>query len=431
MNVNVPPGSIPNAPQPMEWPEGALTRIPYWIYHSPDIYAREQQRIFEGPVWNFLCLEAEVAKPGDYRVTFVGSMPVIVTRDFDDEVYAFENRCAHRGALIALDGGGHARDFTCVYHAWNYDLKGNLKAVAFEDGVNGKGGMPKTFCRSDHGPRKLRIALFCGLVFGSLSDDVPPIEEYLGEEVASRIKRVLHKPVVVTGRFTQMLPNNWKLYFENVKDTYHASLLHTFFTTFGINRLSQKGGMVVSPDGGNHASFSFIDTKTSGNDYAAMGLRSENESFTLKDPSLLDNADEFGDGCHMQILTVFPNFVLQQIQNSLAVRQILPKGLRADRAELDHVRLCRRHAGHEDPAAPPEQPRRPRRLRLDGRRRGRRLRAARRRRRRRRARGGRDGRHQHRERRHARDRSLGARLLEVLPLAHGRLGAWALKHMGV
>ena len=47
MNVNVTPGSIPNAPQPMEWPEGALTRIPYWIYHSPDIYAREQQRIFE------------------------------------------------------------------------------------------------------------------------------------------------------------------------------------------------------------------------------------------------------------------------------------------------------------------------------------------------------------------------------------------------
>jgi anthranilate 1,2-dioxygenase large subunit/terephthalate 1,2-dioxygenase oxygenase component alpha subunit len=327
MNVNVPPGSISNAPQPTEWPEGTLTRVPFWIYHSPDIYAFEQQRIYEGPVWNFLCLEAEVGKPGDYRTTYLGSMPVVVARDADDEIYAFENRCAHRGALIVLDGGGHARDFTCVYHAWNYDLKGNLKAVAFEDGVNGKGGMPKTFCRTDHGPRKLRIALFAGLVFGSLSDDVPPIEEYLGEEIATRIKRVLHKPVVVTGRFTQMLPNNWKLYYENVKDTYHASLLHTFFTTFGINRLSQKGGMVVSPSGGNHASFSFADKSTQGSDYAAMGLRSENEDFKLKDPTLLDNADEFNDGCHMQILTVFPNFVLQQIQNSLAVRQVLPKGL--------------------------------------------------------------------------------------------------------
>ena len=326
MNVNVPPGSIPNAPQPMEWPEGALTRIPYWIYHSPDIYAREQQRIFEGPVWNFLCLEAEVARPGDYRVTFAGSMPVIVTRDFDDEVYAFENRCAHRGALIALDGGGHARDFTCVYHAWNYDLKGNLKAVAFEDGVAGRGGMPKTFCRSDHGPRKLRIATFAGLVFGSLSEDVPPIEEYLGEEIAAKIKRVLCKPVVVTGRFTQSLPNNWKLYFENVKDTYHASLLHTFFTTFRINRLSQKGGMIVSPGGGHHASFSYTESKPADHDYAALGLRSDNEDFALKDTSLLNSVDEFGDRCNMQILTVFPGLVVQQIQNALAIRQVLPKG---------------------------------------------------------------------------------------------------------
>jgi hypothetical protein len=78
MNVNVPPNAIPNAAQPLEWPEGALTRIPYWIYQSPEITALEQQRLFEGPVWNFLCLEAEVPKPGDYRVTAVGSMPVVV-----------------------------------------------------------------------------------------------------------------------------------------------------------------------------------------------------------------------------------------------------------------------------------------------------------------------------------------------------------------
>jgi len=326
MNINVRPDGN-NAEPAMEWPTGVLTRVPNWIYQSPDIYAAEQRRIFEGPTWNYLCLEAEVAERGDYRTTFMGSMPVVVARDFDDEIYAFENRCAHRGALIALDSGGKARDFTCVYHAWNYDMKGNLKAVAFEDGVAGKGGMAKTFCRSDHGPRKLRIAIFCGLVFGSLSDDVPPIEEYLGEEIAGKIKRVLCKPVVVIGRFTQSLPNNWKLYFENVKDTYHASLLHTFFTTFRINRLSQSGGLVISPNGGSHASFSFVDKSSTDHDYSALGLRSEKEDFALKDSSLLDNKDEFGDGCHMQILTVFPGFVLQQIQNALAIRQVLPKGL--------------------------------------------------------------------------------------------------------
>jgi hypothetical protein len=58
-----------------------------------------------------------------------------------------------------------------------------------------------------------------------------------------------------------------------------------------------------------------------------MGLRSEKEEFGLKDQSLLAGTDEFGDGCTLQILTVFPGFVLQQIQNALAIRQVLPKGI--------------------------------------------------------------------------------------------------------
>jgi hypothetical protein len=36
--------------------------------------------------------------------------------------------------------------------------------------------------------------------------------------------------------------------------------------------------------------------------------------------------DEIGDGIRLQILTIFPGFVLQQIQNSLAVRQVVPRG---------------------------------------------------------------------------------------------------------
>ncbi len=54
----------------------------------------------------------------------------------------------------------------------------------------------------------------------------------------------------IIGRFTEVLPNNWKMYAENVRDSYHASLLHLFFATFKINRLSQGGGLIVSPNGG-------------------------------------------------------------------------------------------------------------------------------------------------------------------------------------
>jgi anthranilate 1,2-dioxygenase large subunit/terephthalate 1,2-dioxygenase oxygenase component alpha subunit len=251
-----------------------------------------------------------------------------VVRDEEGEVQAFENRCAHRGALIVLkDGGKGAQDFSCVYHAWRYDLQGNLKGVAFEQGVNGKGGMPPDFCKEDHGPRKLRTAIVAGLVFGSLHEDVPPIEEYLGDAVLERIERVLPKPVEIIGRFKQTIPNNWKLYMENVKDSYHASLLHVFFTTFRINRLSQKGGVIISENGAHHVSWSKVDHKLQDNtEYSSEKIRSDMEGYALADPTMLDGMDEFGDGVTLQILSVFPGFVLAQIQNSLAIRQILPAG---------------------------------------------------------------------------------------------------------
>jgi anthranilate 1,2-dioxygenase large subunit/terephthalate 1,2-dioxygenase oxygenase component alpha subunit len=131
----------------------------------------------------------------------------------------------------------------------------------------------------------------------------------------------------VLGRYVQALPNNWKLYVENVKDTYHASLLHTFFGTFRITRLTQGGGVLVSPDGGHHASYTIdrADDRDSAA-YREQNIRSERASYRLADPRLLDGVDEFGDGIQLQILTVFPGFVLQQIQNCLAVRQVLPKG---------------------------------------------------------------------------------------------------------
>jgi anthranilate 1,2-dioxygenase large subunit/terephthalate 1,2-dioxygenase oxygenase component alpha subunit len=313
--------------QTIHWRGPGLTRIPFGLYHDGPTAQQEQERIFRGPTWNYLCLDAELPEAGSYRTTFAGETPVVVVKDDDGEIYAFENRCAHRGALIALEKSGKAESFQCVYHAWSYNRQGDLTGVAFEKGVKGQGGMPASFCKEEHGPRKLRIAVYCGLVFGSFSDDVPSIEEYLGEEICSRIERVLHKPVQVIGRFTQALPNNWKLYVENVKDSYHASLLHLFFTTFELNRLSQKGGVIVDESGGHHVSFSMIDPAAADASYKEQGLRSDTDKYRLKDPSVLAGFQEFGDGVTLQILSVFPGFVLQQIQNCLAVRQVLPKGL--------------------------------------------------------------------------------------------------------
>ena len=119
---------------------------------------------------------------------------------------------------------------------------------------------------------------------------------------------------------------------ENVKDSYHASILHLFFTTFRLNRLTQSGEIIVDESGGHHVSYSRIDQDHSNAQYEKDDVRSHNDKVALTDPAILRTFDEFDDGISLQILTVFPGFVLQQVQNSLAIRQVLPRG--ADKTDL-------------------------------------------------------------------------------------------------
>jgi phenylpropionate dioxygenase-like ring-hydroxylating dioxygenase large terminal subunit len=310
------------------WPAEGVTRVPYWVYQDADLYAREQERIFRGATWSFVGLEAELPRPGDFKSTFVGDMPVVVARDEGGALRCFENRCAHRGALICMQERGHAtKELACVYHNWTYDLRGNLTGVAFRRGIKGQGGMPDDAKPEHHAPRQLRVEVFCGLVFVTLSPDTPPVAQGLGPEVAARVRRVMKAPVKILGGYSQVFPNNWKLYLDNVKDSYHASLLHLFFTKFRINRLEMKGGVIMGADGGSHVSFNMMRTDPGAGEYEQAGMRTAKGDYRLEAPELLDSVDEFGDGITLQILAAFPNFVLQQIQNSLAVRQILPKGV--------------------------------------------------------------------------------------------------------
>jgi anthranilate 1,2-dioxygenase large subunit len=319
----------------IKWPAEGNARVPYRMFSDPDIYSAELDRIFRGPTWQYLALGGELPQTGDYLTTFLGETPVIVTRGHDGEIHAMVNRCAHRGNLVCLKRRGHADNLTCVYHAWRYDLEGNLDSVAFRRGIAGKGGMPPSFRLEEHGLKKLRVDKFGDLVFGTLSPEAPPLANYIGNQIGSRIHRVLHGKPKILGTTSQILHNNWKLYFENVRDTYHATLLHSFFTTFRISRLTSEGGVDIAENGAHHASYTRnkldrVDQATSDQLYA--GIPSLRENFRLADPRFLAMAEEFGDDTTTQILSLFPNFVLQQIQNSIALRLVLPKG--PDKTEL-------------------------------------------------------------------------------------------------
>jgi anthranilate 1,2-dioxygenase large subunit len=324
----------------LHWPAEGNARVPYRVYSDPEIYRDELDRIFRGPTWQFLALAADLPEAGDYLTTFLGETPVVVTRGHDRALNAMVNRCAHRGNLVCLKQRGNAPNLTCVYHAWRYDLAGNLDSVAFRRGIAGKGGMPPGFRLDAHGLEKLRVDEFAGLVFGTRSAAAAPLLEYIGNLIGSRIHRVLHGTPRVLGTTSQILHNNWKLYCENVRDTYHASLLHSFFTTFRVSRLTSEGGVDIAESGGHHASYTRnqvdrVDAATSDRLYAE--IPSLRRDFRLADPAFLANAEEFGDDTTIQILSLFPNFVLQQIQNSIALRLVLPKG--PEETELQWIYL--------------------------------------------------------------------------------------------
>src|SRR6266853_3489432 len=68
------------------WPESGPSHIPNWVYTDPAIFALEQERIFAGAGWLYVCLEAEIANPGDFKRSRLGTREVVAVRDPSGEV---------------------------------------------------------------------------------------------------------------------------------------------------------------------------------------------------------------------------------------------------------------------------------------------------------------------------------------------------------
>ena len=108
------------------WTRSDFSRVPYDIFTDAQIYQQENEKIFRGPVWNYLCHESELPTAGDFVSTWVGETRVVVTHAADGQYHAFENSCAHRGAQIVTAVRGNAQRFSCPYHLWTYTLSGEL-----------------------------------------------------------------------------------------------------------------------------------------------------------------------------------------------------------------------------------------------------------------------------------------------------------------
>ena len=316
------------------WAPGNASRVPYRVYTDEAIYRRELERFFYSGHWCYVGLAAEVPRPGDFRRTAVGERSVVMVRDADGAINVVENRCAHRGVRFCQHDHGNVRDFTCPYHQWNYDLKGNLVGLPFRRGVkvveDGRarvdGGMPADFRLQDHGLTKLKVAERNGVVFASFDHGVPELADWLGPEVLPWFDRIFDgRALTVLGYSRQRIPGNWKLMQENIKDPYHPGLLHTWFVTFGLWRADQKSRMVTDSHG-RHAVM--ISTRNAGGKgEVTQGVSTFREDMSLQDARLLDVVPEPWWGApSVTMLTLWPSLIVQQQVNSLSTRHIVPCG---------------------------------------------------------------------------------------------------------
>lgn len=310
------------------WPEVGTTRVPFWAYSDPQVYQREMERIFCGDSWAYAGLSAEIPRAGDFKQVTIGDRPLVMSRDRDGDIHVFVNRCAHRGVKFCRQPWGNAKQFTCPYHMWSYDLKGNLRHVPFHHGVKGQGGMPEEFQLEDHGLQELRVSTRGGAVFATFSQTVEAFEDYLGPTFLALYDRMFDgRELTILGYTRQLIPSNWKLMFENIKDPYHASLMHVFLVTFGLFRADQSSAIKMDAKGRHGALISRKGEQQVTADNAEMtNLRAD---LHLQDGRLIDPVREYPGNETVVMQTLWPNLIVQQQSNTLAMRQLIPRGPQA------------------------------------------------------------------------------------------------------
>lgn len=216
-------------------------RVNSLIYTDASIFDEEMRRIFYS-TWVFVAHDSEVPEVGDYKTTYIGRVPVIVTRSEDGQLHVVVNRCAHRGATVCQRELGNANFFKCEYHGWVYDNTGQLKGVTLRSGFQ-PGEIPEGL-RLDRAPR---VDVYQGCIFASLSERGPSLRDHLGGVAGYLDEWVSRSPsgkLTVAGVSRQRYNGNWKLQVEGSNERYHAEFLHRVDTQMS-GRLAARQGTTV------------------------------------------------------------------------------------------------------------------------------------------------------------------------------------------
>lgn len=221
-------------------PEEGVFRVHRDAFSDPEIFELEMKYIFERN-WNFITLESEIAKAHDFVGARIGRTPIIVSRDAQGNIGAFINACRHKGATVCRVSAGNAKYHVCPYHGWAYDSGG--KNVDIKDRKSGC--YAPAFDAENHDLVPVaKLGSYRGMIFASLSPDVPPLDEWLGDMRSMldiSIDQGEQGLEFVPGRIHYTFAANWKLQLDNALDAYHLTSTHTSFMDVVARRRKGEG----------------------------------------------------------------------------------------------------------------------------------------------------------------------------------------------
>jgi len=186
--------------------------LPATWYSDPAHYAREVETFWYAK-WVAVAREEEMAKPGDWRAVRIGTQSLILVRD--QGLKAFHNTCRHRGSVLCTDESGNfpRKRIVCPYHAWTYDLSGNLVAT------------PRRMETADFDAKNFPLhqvatRTWGGFVFLCLAKNPPPFEP------PTRFARYGFEDLRIGKRIVADVQANWKLLAENFSECFHCPPVH-------------------------------------------------------------------------------------------------------------------------------------------------------------------------------------------------------------
>jgi len=213
------------------------------IFVDERIHKMELENLFPR-AWLFVGHASQVPNAGDFFSSWMGSDPVLMTRDDKGEVFVLLNSCRHRGMRVSRYDEGNTLQFTCPYHAWSYSIDGSLVDVPGDlHGVpHMKSAYQGQLDKAKWGlVRCPRVHNYKGLIFATWDPEAPEFEEYAGEfhwwldNLTDAFDGTEGETEVFRGVMKWRIKSNWKFVSENfLGDTYHGASTHASVEAVGI-----------------------------------------------------------------------------------------------------------------------------------------------------------------------------------------------------